>query len=93
VSDAKPGEIVRHELGDLGDGEDHHEVEEQLQRRDALFALDLTIGHRYEVVGRGTVHIDRIVCERRRRQSAAARWTLDSPKRNAGGGVESLEGE
>jgi hypothetical protein len=30
----------------LGDREDHDEIEEQLQGRDALLALDRSIGHR-----------------------------------------------
>ena len=61
VPDAPPREIVRHELGDLRDREHHHQVEEQLQGRDALFALDRSIDHRYEVVGRG---ISLIVADR-----------------------------
>jgi len=54
-------EIVRHELGDLCDREHHHQVEAQLQGCDALFALDRSIDHRYEVVGRG---ISLIVADR-----------------------------
>ncbi len=38
---ATPGRIVREEARHLGDGEDHHEIEEQLQRRDPLFVLGL----------------------------------------------------
>ena len=50
---AAPREVLGHELRDLGERENHDEVEEELQGCDALFALDRSIDHRYEVVGRG----------------------------------------
>jgi hypothetical protein len=46
VAEPSPREVVRHELRDLRDREDDHEVEEQLKRRDALLALDRSIAHR-----------------------------------------------
>ena len=39
ATDPPPGEVVRHELGHLRDGEDHDEIEEELQRRNPLLAL------------------------------------------------------
>ena len=37
--ESPPGEVVRHELGDLREGEHHDEIEEELQRGDPLLAL------------------------------------------------------
>jgi len=45
ATEAAPGEVARHELGDLGDREHDDEVEEQLERRDALLAFDRSIRH------------------------------------------------
>jgi hypothetical protein len=39
ATDPPPGEVVGHELGDLREGEDHDEIEEELQRRDPPLAL------------------------------------------------------
>ena len=49
-----PGRAVGEEARHLRDGEDEDEVEEELQRRDALFALGLSIVHHKEFVERGT---------------------------------------
>jgi hypothetical protein len=42
-----PAQLRGDELGDLRHGKDDDEIEEQLQRGDALFALDLSIDHGY----------------------------------------------
>ena len=39
LTEALPGRVVRHQRGDLGDREDEHQVEEQLERGYALLAL------------------------------------------------------
>ena len=44
-----PGFVFREEAGDLGDGEDEDEVEEQLERRDPLLALDRSNVHRGQI--------------------------------------------
>jgi hypothetical protein len=41
-----PGLVLREEIGDLGDGEDEHEIEEQLEWSDPLLALDRPNVHR-----------------------------------------------
>lgn len=43
-----------HELGHLRDREDEHEVEEELEARNTLFALGASITHHEELVERGT---------------------------------------
>ena len=42
-----PGLVDRKEAGDLGDGEDEDEVEEELERRDPLVAIDRTHVHQF----------------------------------------------
>ena len=43
---AAPGRIIRQNRCDLREREDEDEVEEELERRDALLALDVLLAHR-----------------------------------------------
>ena len=45
MPEAAPREVLRHQLCDLGDGEDHDEVEEELQGCDPLLPLDRLTAH------------------------------------------------
>lgn len=48
-----PGGVGRHEAGDLRDGEDEDEVEEELERSDALLALSVVVLHHRETLEHG----------------------------------------
>ena len=46
AEDAAPRRVVREEHGDLGDGEDEREVEEELERSDLVLRVDLGLAVR-----------------------------------------------
>ena len=83
----RPGRVVRHQRGALGDREDEDEVEEELQRRhplalaaDGAQARGVGRGLRRSRAGRGVGHAANPCNSARRRSAAPARRRRAGPK-------------